>query len=129
MRHPVDGEAWKEFDDTFKSFADDPCSLRLAIATDGFNTFGQMTNSYSIWPVTVVPYNFPPWMCMDQSNYMLALIIPGKKSPGKDFHVFIQPLIETCYPFGRVSLLMMHMKAKISICVQLFCGESMTTLH
>jgi hypothetical protein len=32
----------------------------------------------------VVPYNFPPWMCMDQSNYMLALLIPGKKSPGKD---------------------------------------------
>jgi len=30
---------------------------------------------------------------MDQSNYMLALLIPGKKSPGKDFHVFMQPLI------------------------------------
>jgi len=55
MRHPADGEAWKEFDDTFKSFADDPRSLRLAIATDGFNPFGQMTNSYSIWPVIVVP--------------------------------------------------------------------------
>ena len=93
MRHPADGEAWKDFDDTFKSFADDPRSLRLAIATDGFNPFGQMSNSYSIWPVIVVPYNFPPWMCMDQSNYMLALIIPGKKSPGKDFHVFMQPLI------------------------------------
>jgi hypothetical protein len=24
---------------------------------------------------------------------MLALIIPGKKSLGKDFHVFVQPLI------------------------------------
>jgi len=40
MRHPVDGEAWKEFDETFKSFANDPRSLRLAIATDGFNPFG-----------------------------------------------------------------------------------------
>ncbi|XP_066353593.1 uncharacterized protein [Miscanthus floridulus] len=93
MRHPADGEAWKDFDDTFKSFVDDPRSLRLAIASDGFNPFGQMSNSYSIWPVIVVPYNFPPWMCMDQSNYMLALLIPGKKSPGKDFHVFMQPLI------------------------------------
>jgi len=55
MRHPADGEAWKEFDDTFKSFADDPRSLRLAIAIDEFNPFGQMTNSYSIWPVIVVP--------------------------------------------------------------------------
>jgi len=93
MRHLADGEAWKDFDDTYKSFADDARSLRLAIATDGFNPFGQMTNSYSIWPVIVVPYNFPPWMCMDQSNYMLSLIIPGKKSPGKDFHVFMQPLM------------------------------------
>jgi hypothetical protein len=31
---------------------------------------------------------------MDQSNYMLALLIPGKKSLGKDFHVYMQPLIE-----------------------------------
>jgi hypothetical protein len=60
MRHPANGEAWKEFDDSFKSFADDSRSLRLAIATDGFNPFGQMTNSYSIWPVIVVPYNFAP---------------------------------------------------------------------
>ena len=83
----------EDFVDTFPSFRDDPRSLRLGIATDGFNPFGQMSNSYSIWPVIVVPYNFPPWMCMDQSNYMLALLIPGKKSPGKDFHVFMQPLI------------------------------------
>jgi hypothetical protein len=93
MRHPADGEAWKDFDENFKSFAANPRNLRLAIATDGFNPFGQMSNSYSIWPVIVVPYNFPPWMCMDQSNYMPALLIPGKKSPGKDFHVFMQPLI------------------------------------
>ena len=93
MRHPADGEAWKEFDNDFKDFADDPRSLRLAIAIDGFNPFGQMTNSYSIWPVIVVIYNFPPWMCMDQSNYLLSLIIPSKKSLGKDFHVFMQPLI------------------------------------
>jgi hypothetical protein len=65
MRHPVDGEAWKDFDNTYECFADDPRSLRLAIATDGFNPFGQMTNSYSIWLVIVVPYNFPPWMCME----------------------------------------------------------------
>ena len=40
IRHPADGEAWKEFDDTFKSFVDDPRSLRLAITTDEFNPFG-----------------------------------------------------------------------------------------
>jgi hypothetical protein len=47
-----------------------------------------------MWPVFVIPYNFPPWMCMDQSNFMMPLLIPGKSSPGKDFHVFMQPLIK-----------------------------------
>jgi hypothetical protein len=46
-----------------------------------------------MWPVFVIPYNFPPWMCMDQSNFMMSLLIPGKKAPGKEFHVFMQPLI------------------------------------
>ncbi|XP_025822280.1 uncharacterized protein LOC112898099 [Panicum hallii] len=29
MRHPADGEAWTDFDETFKSFVDDPRNLRL----------------------------------------------------------------------------------------------------
>ena len=94
LRHPADGEAWKHFDDRFDWFAKDPRNIRLGFATDGFSPFGSMTNPYSMWPVFVIPYNFPPWMCMDQSNYMMALLIPGKYSPGKDFHVFMQPLIK-----------------------------------
>ena len=31
---------------------------------------------------------------MDQSNFMMALLIPGPKSPGKHFDVFLQPLGE-----------------------------------
>ncbi|KAI5311777.1 hypothetical protein L3X38_040950 [Prunus dulcis] len=37
MRHPADGEAWKEFDRTFPEFAADPRNVRLGLATDGFN--------------------------------------------------------------------------------------------
>ncbi|KAK1645184.1 hypothetical protein QYE76_062989 [Lolium multiflorum] len=94
LRHPADGEAWKHFDGKFDWFAKDPRNIRLGFATDGFSPFGSMSNPYSMWPVFVIPYNFPPWMCMDQSNYMMALLIPGKYSPGKDFHVFMQPLIK-----------------------------------
>ena len=47
-----------------------------------------------MWPVLVVPYNLPPWACMQESNFMMALLIPGPKSPGKDFDVFLEPLIE-----------------------------------
>ena len=31
---------------------------------------------------------------MDQSNFMMCLLIPGKECPGKDFDVFLEPLID-----------------------------------
>nr|XP_051219843.1 uncharacterized protein LOC127337018 [Lolium perenne] len=94
LSHPADGDAWKDFDDTYKDFAADARNIRLGIATDGFNPFGNMSNSYSMWPVFVVPYNLPPWACMDQSNFMMTLLVPGPESPGKDFDVFMEPLVE-----------------------------------
>jgi hypothetical protein len=77
MSHPADGEAWKDFDDVFPSFADDARNLRLGLATDGFNLFKNMNTSYSMWPVLVKVYNLPPWSCTDASNYIVALLIPG----------------------------------------------------
>jgi hypothetical protein len=47
-----------------------------------------------MWPVFVMPYNLPPWACMQESNFMMALLIPGPTCPGKDFDVFLEPLIE-----------------------------------
>ena len=93
MRHPAYGKAWQHFDEDNVPFVADPRNLRLGFAIDGFNPFGHMSSTYSTWPVFLIPYNFPPWMCMDQSNFMMALLILGKYSPGKDFHVFMQPLI------------------------------------
>ena len=93
LRHPADGDAWKDFDEKYPDFALDPRNLRLGLATDGFNPFGNMTNSYSMWPLLVIPYNLPPMQCTDQSNCLMALLIPGPKSPAKDFDVFMQPLI------------------------------------
>nr|XP_025880314.1 uncharacterized protein LOC107280544 [Oryza sativa Japonica Group] len=94
MSHPVDGEAWQDFDREYPDFAKEARNLRLGLATDGFNPFGNFNTKYSMWPVFVVPYNLPPWACMDQSNLMMALLIPGPCSPGKDFDLFLQPLVE-----------------------------------
>ena len=94
MRHPADGEEWQEFDQEYPSFVADARNVRLGLATDGFNPFGNMSNSYSMCPVLVTIYNLPPWACSDESNYLPALPIPGPKSPSKDFDLFIQPLVE-----------------------------------
>ncbi|XP_028125331.1 uncharacterized protein LOC114322251 [Camellia sinensis] len=53
-----------------------------------------MSNSYSIWPVFLVPYNLPPWKCMKDPFFMMPLLIPGRRAPGFDFDVFLRPLID-----------------------------------
>lgn len=93
-RHPADSPLWKEFDEIHKSFADDSRNIRLGIASDGFNPFGHMSSAYSVWPVIVTPYNFPPWRCMKDPFLFMSLLIPGPKSPSSDIHVFLQPLID-----------------------------------
>ena len=94
MRHPADSLAWKDFDSEFPWFANDPRNVRLALAADGFNPFGNLSTTYSMWPVLLAPLNLPPWDCMKQPFFMLSLLIPGKNSPGKDIDVYLQPLIE-----------------------------------
>ncbi|GMJ08090.1 hypothetical protein HRI_004478200 [Hibiscus trionum] len=94
LRHPADGDAWKNFDIENDWFARDPQNVRLGLATDGFNPFGIMSSSYSIRPVVVMPYNLPPWKCMTEPFMMLSLLIPRRNSPGKDIDVYLRPLID-----------------------------------
>ncbi|XP_021723534.1 uncharacterized protein LOC110690931 isoform X1 [Chenopodium quinoa] len=95
MRHPADSPAWKSFDEEHKSFAADPRSVRLGLAADGFQPFNNFGGtSHSIWPVVLVPYNLPPWMCMKPQYMMLSLLIDGPHSPGMDLDVYLQPLIK-----------------------------------
>ena len=60
MSHPADGKAWKHFDDKYNWFTKDARNLRLAMATDGFNPFGNFSMTYSMWPVLVMPLNLQP---------------------------------------------------------------------
>ncbi|GKA40894.1 hypothetical protein Tco_0733487 [Tanacetum coccineum] len=94
MQHPVDGRAWKDFDTKYLDFAAEPRNVRLGLAVDGFNPFGNLSQSYSMWPVILTTYNLPPWLCMKESSFMLTLLIPGPKSPGKDIDVYLRPLID-----------------------------------
>ena len=94
LRHPADSPAWKHFDGRQPDFAGDSRNIRSIITTDGFNPFRYMNCSYSVWLVIAIPINLPPWLCMKQSNFILSLLIPGPKSPGRDIDVFLEPLID-----------------------------------
>lgn len=94
LRHPADSVSWKEFDRKYEWFSNDPRNIRLGLATDGFNPFGNMSCSYSMWPVILTPYNLPPWMCMKEPFFIMSLLIPGPKAPGNEIDVYLRPLID-----------------------------------
>ncbi|XP_055961230.1 uncharacterized protein LOC126675126 [Mercurialis annua] len=94
IRHPADAMEWKDFDNQHDWFAKDARNVRLGLASDGFNPFGNMSTNYSMWPVIVTPYNLPPWKCMKENFLMLSLLIPGKESPGNNIDVYLRPLID-----------------------------------
>ncbi|GJT25915.1 hypothetical protein Tco_0895852, partial [Tanacetum coccineum] len=94
MQHPVDGRAWMNFDTKYPNFAKEPRNVRLGLATDGFNPFGNLSRAYNMWPVILTTYNLPPWLCMKKSYFILTLLISGPKSPGKNIDVYLRPLID-----------------------------------
>jgi hypothetical protein len=104
LRHPADGEAWKSFDNIHPGFASDSRNVRLGLSSDGFNPFRNMSTSHSTWPVMIVPYNLPPWMCMKQSSFILSLVIPGPSSPGMNIDVYLQPLISELQELWNVGV-------------------------
>ncbi|XP_074369131.1 uncharacterized protein LOC141710015 [Apium graveolens] len=93
LRHPADGEAWKMMDVAYPQFSSDNRNVRLGLASDGFNPYGKMSSTHSIWPIFIVNYNLPPWLNMKPENLILSTIIPGPSDPGNNIDVYMQPLI------------------------------------
>ncbi|XP_015159688.1 uncharacterized protein [Solanum tuberosum] len=94
MRHPADSMTWKKFDELHPSFAVEPRNVRLGRASDRFQPFEMSRTPYSIWPVVLVPYNFPPCLCIKQENFILSMLIPCPNGPGDATDIYLQPLIE-----------------------------------
>jgi len=63
-RHPTDSIQWKKFDDEFLEFGKESRNIRLGLAINGMNLFGNMSTNHSSWPVLLVIYNLPPGLCM-----------------------------------------------------------------
>ncbi|GJY17177.1 hypothetical protein Tco_0388668, partial [Tanacetum coccineum] len=92
QKYPGDGLAWKAFNGRYPKSALDPRSVRLGLASDGCNPFRTMNTQHSTWPVLLIPYNLPPWICMKQQSFILSAIIQGEKGLGNDIDVYLQPL-------------------------------------
>ncbi|GJY83287.1 gag-pol polyprotein [Tanacetum coccineum] len=60
MQHPVDGGAWKKFDNKYLDFAKEPRNVRLGLAADGFNAFGNLSQKFNmramvLWTINDFP--------------------------------------------------------------------------
>ncbi|CAO2824840.1 unnamed protein product [Amaranthus hypochondriacus] len=102
MRHPADSFAWKSFDEEYSDFAEDVRNIRLGLASDGFQPFNN--SQHSIWPVVLIPYDLPPWLCMKPYSFMLSLIIHGSTSPGMNIDVYLQSLVEELKELWHVGI-------------------------
>lgn len=66
LRHPTDNPAWKSFDQINIDFVLDIGNVRLGLESNSLNQFRTMSASNCKWPVLLIPYNLPPWMCTKQ---------------------------------------------------------------
>jgi hypothetical protein len=94
FRHPADSPQWTKIDNDYPDFGKEARNLRLALSTDGMNPHGLQSISHSTWPVIMVIYNLPPWLCMKRKFIMLSMLISGPKQPGNDIDVYLAPLID-----------------------------------
>lgn len=66
----------------------------LSLASDGFNPFLTLSNTYTTWPVVLMLYNLAPWSYMKESLLILSMVIPGEKVLGTNIDILLQPLIK-----------------------------------
>jgi hypothetical protein len=77
LRMPVDGSVFREIEEKWADFKDEPHNVRLSLAADGVNPFGELRSIYSVWPIFVINNNIPPWMSIKREHIMLTMIVPG----------------------------------------------------
>nr|XP_017233155.1 PREDICTED: uncharacterized protein LOC108207204 [Daucus carota subsp. sativus] len=95
MRHPADSPSWRNIDYRWPEFGSESRNIRLALAADGINPHNNgLTNRYTCWPVVLVTYNLPPWLCMKRKFMMLTILVSGPHEPGNNIDVYLQPMID-----------------------------------
>jgi hypothetical protein len=77
LQMPIDGSLYKNIEERWSIFKEEPCNVRISLVDDGVNPFGELSSIYSVWHVFVINNNLPPWMSIKREHTMLAMIVPG----------------------------------------------------
>ena len=74
---PAHGFAFRDMEEKWPNFKEEPCNLRICLETNNVNPFAQMRSIYTVWPIFVINNNIPPWFSIKRDHIMLPIIIPG----------------------------------------------------
>jgi len=123
LRHATDSPQWKKIDSLYPEFGSDPRNLKLGIATDGMNPYGNLSSKHSSWPVLLFIYNLSYWLWMKRKYMILFMMILGPRQPGNDIDVYLSPLIEDLRLLWDegVEVFDAHEKANFNSREMLFC--------
>jgi hypothetical protein len=73
----IDGFSFREIEEKWADFKDEPRNFRLSLAADDVNPFRELRFIYSVWPISVINNNISPWMSIKREHKMLTMIVPG----------------------------------------------------
>jgi len=79
---------------TFQKFCAEPRNLRLGLATDGMNPYGNLISKHSSWSVLLMIYNLSPLLCKKRKYMMLYMMISDPRQPRNDIDEYLKPLID-----------------------------------
>ncbi len=60
LQSVLDSKTWKYITKKWLEFVVEPCNIRLGLALDGVNLFGDFNSCHSTWPMVLLNYNLPP---------------------------------------------------------------------
>jgi len=94
LRHPVDSPQWKKIDETCPKFGVEQRNLRLVLATDGMNLYGNLSSKHSSRLVLLMICNLSPFLCKKTKYMTLFMMILGPRQLGNDIDVYLKSLID-----------------------------------
>lgn len=73
--HVADYLQWKKIDLLFQAFGHEARNLRLGLATNEMNMFGNLSTNHTSWPVFLIIYTLFKCLCMNRKYMMLSMMI------------------------------------------------------
>ena len=58
IRMPTDGSTFRDMEEKWPHFKEEPLNIRISLASDGVNSFAHMRSIYMAWPIFLSTITF-----------------------------------------------------------------------